>query len=227
MSFRPRVAVVCSSFAESRMLVDCLTEEGYEPIRVSSHTRLPEELAQLGLDLLVVEAASAVVGINAVRVRRPQLPIVVIGASDAAAESHAETRGAVYLRRPIDRALFVCTIAMALAESLPARRSDRVPTRLPVVVQGVPSQIVDVSKEGMRIEMPRQLAVPPPLFDVIVPMLGVKVKVRRLWTADAPQSGHRVVWYGGELSNNSPRASLAWLTLVDALSAQRGTVKPQ
>jgi hypothetical protein len=227
MSYRPRVAVLCSSPVESKALAEWLTEEGFEPTRLSSHTRGTEELSQCALDLLVVDAALAVAGVNAVRLRRPQLPIVVLGAPDAAAESHAKTRGAVYLTRPVDRALFACTIAMAIAETLSMRRSVRTPTRLGVVVHGVPSQIIDVSKEGMRIEMPRRLAVPPPLFDVVVPMLGVKVNVRRLWTASAQQSGNGPVWYGGELSDNSRRAEMAWLALIDALSGPRTTLELQ
>ena len=116
---------------------------------------------------------------------------------------------------------------MAIADTVSVRRSERMSTRLGVVVQGVPSQIIDLSKEGMRIEMPRRLTVPPPLFDVVVPMLGVKVNVRRLWTASAQQSDKGPVRYGGELSDNSRRAEMAWLTLVDALSGPRSTLKLQ
>ena len=116
---------------------------------------------------------------------------------------------------------------MAIADTVSVRRSERMSTRLGVVVQGVASQIIDVSKEGMRIEMPRRLTVPPPLFDVVVPMLGVKVNVRRLWTASAQQSDKGPVWYGGELSDNSRRAEMAWLTLVDALSGPRASLKLQ
>ena len=227
MSYRPRVAVLCGSAVESRTLVGWLTEEGFEPIRLSTHAGVPDELTQCALDLLVVDAAYAVAGVNAVRVRRPLLPIVVLGAPDSAAESHAKTRGAIYLTRPVDRALFGCTIAMAIADTVSVRRSERMVTRLGVVVQGVASQIIDVSKEGMRVEIPRRLTVPPPLFDVVVPMLGVKVNVRRLWTANAQQSDKGPVWYGGELSDNSPRAEMAWLTLIDALTGQRATPKLQ
>ena len=121
MSFRPRIAVASPSLAETGALADWLTEEGFEPIRISRSARVAEELAHCALDLLVVDAASAVAAVNAVRARRPQLPIVVLGEANAEAESHAQTRGAVYLTRPVDRALFLCTISMAIAETL---RSD-------------------------------------------------------------------------------------------------------
>ena len=140
MSYRPRVAVLCPSVVESRALAGWLTEEGFEPIRLSTHTRVPDELTQCALDLLVVDASFAVAGVNAVHARRPLLPIVVLGEPNAAAESHAKTRGAVYLTRPIDRALFGCTIAMAITDTVSVRRSERMSTRLGVVVQGVPSR---------------------------------------------------------------------------------------
>jgi hypothetical protein len=64
------------------------------------------------------------------------------------------------------------------------------------------------------------------MFDVVVPMLGVKINVRRMWTAN-PSQPAGAVWYGGELSNNSKRAELAWRTLVDTLSGPRASIKLQ
>ena len=80
---------------------------------------------------------------------------------------------------------------MAIMESRPVRRSERSikslgrrPGRAGQV------QIIDLSREGMRIEIPRTLKVapPPPVFDVSVPMLGVALNVRRLWTGNPTQS---------------------------------------
>jgi len=85
----------------------------------------------------------------------------------------------------------------------------------------VPSQIIDVSKEGLRLELPKRGGVPPLIFDVQVPMLGMALNVRRLWSAAAPALVRDGVWYGGELSNNSRRVELAWFTLVDELSTKR------
>ena len=119
--------------------------------------------------------------------------------------------------------------AMAVMESRPARRSERKPVRFEVVVQGVPSRIIDVSKEGMRLEIPRlrKAAPPPPVFDVALPMLGVSLNVRRLWASTPPECVGQTIWYGGELSNNTKRAELAWLTLVDALPTSRASLEVQ
>jgi hypothetical protein len=226
MSFRPRVAVSFPPTQESKVLADWLSEDGFEPVGLSSHARLEHELTHTAVKLLVVDAAFAVAAINVVRARYPLLPIVVVGDSDPSAEAYAKTRGALYLTRPVDRAVFACTMAMTVADALPVRRSERMPTRLSVVAHGVASQIIDVSKDGMRIEMTRRQIVPPPMFDVVVPMLGVKINVRRMWTAN-PSQPAGAVWYGGELSNNSKRAELAWHTLVDTLSGPRASIKVQ
>jgi hypothetical protein len=108
---------------------------------------------------------------------------------------------------------------MAVMENRPVRRSERKLAQFGVVVQGVASQVIDVSREGLRIEIPRarKVAPPPPVFDVSVPMLGVSLYVRRLWAAAPPRSDREAIWYGGELSNNPRRVELAWLRLVDAL----------
>lgn len=225
MSFRPRIVVATPHSTESKTLTEWLFAEGFEPVRLAQGGGLAEDLSQCRLDLLVVEASLAAIAINAVRPRHPQLPIVVLGDADPALEAQAMARGAVYLTRPLARDLLVCTISLAIAETRPVRRSERKPTRLLVVAYGVPSQIVDVSKEGLRLELPKRGAVPPPIFDVQVPMLGVALNVRRLWSAAAPATVRDAVWYGGELSHNSPRVELAWFTLVDALSAKRASVE--
>jgi hypothetical protein len=225
MSFRPRIVVATPHAIESRTLIEWLFSEGFDPVRLPNVGSLREELSQCRLDLLAVDAALAAAAIDAVRPRYPQLPVIVLGAADRAAEVQAMARGAVYLTRPLARDLLVCTISLAIAEARPMRRSERKPTRLSVVVEGVPSQIVDLSKEGLRVEMPKRGAVPRPLFDVHVPMLGVAVNVRRLWSANAPPSVREAVWYGGELSNNTRRVELAWFTLVDALSAGRTSLE--
>jgi len=228
MSFRPRVAVASSLTAEYTSIADWLTPEGFEPFRLSTQL-LAGELKSRAFDLLVVDAALATPAINAVRARNPLIPVIVVGEANPIAESQAMARGAVYLTRPVDRALFVCSISMAIMESRPVRRSERKRARLAVLAHGVASVMIDVSREGMRLEIPRILkaAPPPPFFDVAVPMLGVALNVRRLWTASPPQSDFEAIWYGGELANNSRRVELAWLTLVDALPASRASLELQ
>ena len=226
MSFRPRVTLASPLLDECRTLSEWLVAEGYEPSTLTNPARLTDELRTRAIDMLVVDARFAAAAIAALRARNAQLPIAILGDVDPVAEAQAISRGMTYLVRPLDRTLVVCTISMAIMESRPTRRSERKRARVDAIVRGVPSRIIDVSREGMRLEIPRtkNAAPPPPLFDVGLPMLGVSLTVRRLWTAAPPAMGPDAIWYGGELSNNSHRVELAWNTLVDALPRARVSV---
>jgi hypothetical protein len=213
MASRPRILIASPHAAETTVVADWLASEGFEPVRVSSLLR----------DLLVADFAflfrQNVEVIGAARARNPKTPIIVIGEPDAASESQAVRRGAMYLPRPVDRASLVCTVGMAMMESRPVRRSIRKPvSRFDAVVEGIPSHIIDVSNEGLRLEIPRgRKSAPPPFFNVHVPMIGVALIVRRMWTASLPDSARDAAWYGGELSRNPPRAERAWRAFVDAI----------
>jgi hypothetical protein len=223
MSFRPRVTLASPSVDDCRALSEWLAAEGYEPSAIQNPARLTAELPTRMLEMLVVDAKFAATALAALRMRSGAVPVAIVGDPDPVAEAHAITRGMAYLVRPLDRTLVVCSVAMAIMESRPARRSERKRARVDAVVRGVASRIIDLSKEGMRLEIPRvkHAAPPPPVFDVGLPMLGVSLTVRRMWTATPPEMGPDAIWYGGELSNNSRRVELAWHTLVDALPRAR------
>jgi hypothetical protein len=124
----------------------------------------------------------------------------------------------MFLPRPIERASLVCTVAMAVMESRPVRRSLRKRVnRFDAVVEGVPSHIIDVSNEGLRLEIPRgrKSAPPPPFFNVRVPILGVALIVRRMWTSSSPAP--EAAWCGSQLSRNPRRVEEAWAAFVDAI----------
>lgn len=231
MAARPRIIVATPHASECTFIADWLSSEGFEPVRASNVARVTDEIKDRPFDLVVLDAAFAfkpeTQAVNLVRARSPHAPIVVIGEPDLAAESQALARGAMYLGRPVDRALLVCTVAMAVMESRPVRRSERKRARVEALVEGVPSQIIDVSKEGLRLEIPRTRkgAPPPPVFNVRVPLLGVAMMVRRMWTSRTPEPNRDAAWYGGELAQNSRRVELAWNSLVEALPTSRAKVE--
>jgi CheY-like chemotaxis protein len=231
MSSRPRIVIASPHAAECTFIYDWLASEGFEPVRASNLARATEEIRDRPFDLLLVDVGFAfqegVQAINLARARNAQTPIVVIGEPDPAAESQALARGAMYVARPVDRALLVCTVSMAVMESRPVRRSERKRARVDAVVEGVPSQIIDVSKEGLRLEIPRtrKAGPPPPFFNVRVPLLGVALVVRRMWTCRPPEPVRDAAWYGGELCQNSRRVELAWVSLVEALPTSRTSLE--
>jgi AmiR/NasT family two-component response regulator len=231
MAARPRIIVASPHIAECTFIADWLTSEGFEPVRASNLARVADEIRDRPFDLVIVDATFAFQqnqhAVNLVRARSAQAPIIVIGDPDPAAEAQALGRGAMFQARPLEQALLVCTVSMAIMESRPTRRSERKRARVEAYVEGVASQIIDVSREGLRIEIPRMrnATPPPPFFNVRVPILGVALMVRRMWTCRPPDPARDAAWYGGELAQNSRRIELAWVSLVEALPASRATVE--
>jgi hypothetical protein len=141
------------------------------------------------------------------------------------ASVHPVVRGAMYLARPIDRETLICTIAMALIDERPVRRSPRkVVDRFDALVDGVRSHIIDVSQEGLRLEIPsvRRLSLPP-FFSVRVPIVGVSLIVQRMWGVRQSMAAS---WYGAALARNSSRAEQAWCDFVEALPRSGGLSQP-
>ena len=150
------------------------------------------------------------------RGRSPMTPTILIGNAATASSGDAFGAQTMYLSRPIDRAVFTCFVAMAMLDSRPVRRSVRkLVNRFDAVANGVPSHIVDVSPEGLRLEMSRdRRAALPPYFTVRVPLVGVAVTVQRMWTQSST-GREPSIWYGGALSQNRSAITQGWKSFVD------------
>lgn len=229
MAGRPRIVVASPYLAECETLADWLSSDGFDPIRAATCADAANEFQACKFDLLIADAAFAFRdGLDAAartQRRNPQTPTVVIGDSTAA-QLHADLKGAMYLCRPVERATLTCTVSMALMEERPIRRSLRKPVnRIPAVVDGVASHIIDVSAEGLRLEIPRdRRSSLPPYFNVRVPLIGVSLMVQRMWGIAQPgQATTGVAWYGGALSRNSVKAEAAWYRFVDTIPGLRRT----
>ena len=148
-------------------------------------------------------------------------PLVAIGDATTAAEAAAERSGAFFVGRPIDRDMLMCSIEMALMECRPIRRSPRknVP-KLDSLADGAATALLDVSNEGMRLELERQeRSMLPRMFTVKLPLIGFSVRVRLVWLAPSPapaRQGH--LWCGATLADdNAPRDERAWRRFVDVI----------
>ena len=222
MAIRPRVIVVLPDVTESATVAEWLVADGFEPVLRPNPRAAAEEMQARAFDLLITDAAFAVRNglLAASRERNPLTPGVVIGNGAIIDPRNAVSRHAMYLGRPIERGTLLCTVSMAILDGRPPRRSTRkIANRFEAVVNGVPSQIIDVSNEGLRLEMPRQrLSVPPPYLSVRVPLIGVAVNVRRMWARSSPVQGlAAVTWCGAVLSANRPGAEQGWRAFVDMM----------
>jgi hypothetical protein len=211
---RPRVIVALPDRAEGTLVAHWLSENQLEPVHRPTLDAAARDIQSRAFDLLIADARWAVTALNPTgRPRNPQAPTILIGdVSDhrtAAADAQA-----TYLTRPIDFAVLSCFVSMALMDNRPVRRSPRKTVqRFDALVNDVPASIVDVSAEGLRLEVPR---VPPPFFAVRIPLVGVAIIAKRMWTM-SPSKQASTIWCGGALSNNRARSEEAWRAFVDTV----------
>jgi hypothetical protein len=217
---RTRVAVACQSHVERATIMEWLETGGYHPLSVPIATAPPKDVEALNFEMLIVDSDLMSVGslMHVARYRPTPRPVIVVGDEDMEAEVEAERRGATYLVRPIERQGLVFAVTLALAEGRPMRRSPRKPVpAMPATVEGVSARVIDVSYEGVRLELAaKDRAALPATFTLRVPLFNVAVHVQRVWTgtgSSARTAG--MLWCGGALAANPERALVDWRTLVD------------
>jgi len=221
---RPRVVIASPSVTECRTLAEWLVADGFEPVLRPTFEAAACEIRARTFDLLVVDATFAFRdGLHAAgSARNPETPTVVIGDREAADRCEAIGPRVMHLARPVERVMLACTVSMALLNERPARCSERKPVnRFEATANGVPSYIIDVSNEGLRLEIPRdRRTVPPPYFNVRVPLIGGAIAVRRKWARACSEKGRAdVTLCGGAISQNQAKAEQAWRVFVDTVLA--------
>jgi hypothetical protein len=225
---RPRVIVALPDPAEGAAVADWLSADGFEPVHRWTPEAAAGEMQRRAFDLLIADATWAVSTAlsTAGRARNPLAPTILIGeALDR--RTTAVNAQTMYMTRPIERGVLTCFVSMALMDDRPVRRSPRKAVhRFEALVNGVPSDIVDVSREGLRLEVPRdKRAALPPYFAVRVPMVGVAIIVQRMWTISPSKPGSSI-WCGGALSHNRASSEQGWRAFVDNIPVTRETGLP-
>jgi hypothetical protein len=225
---RPRVIVGLPDRAEGALVADWLSENQFEAVRRSTPDVAAKEMEARAFDLLITDVRWVVgtgTSLRTGRSRSPQAPAILIGdvTDHRGMAVNAQT---TYLTRPIDLAVLSCFVSMALMDDRPVRRSPRKTVqRFDAFVNDVPAGVVDVSAEGLRLEV---YGVPPPYFAVRIPLVGVAVIAKRMWTMSPSQPGS-TMWCGGALSNNRPVSEEAWRSFVDTVPviATAGPSRPR
>jgi len=198
-----------------------LDAEGFEVLQRSTAESAIDAVTSQPFDLLIVDGAFAlsggVRGYGLARFR--ETPVIVLG--DAAAGRACAPLGPqiMFLERPVDRVTFICMVTMALMEARAERRSPRRSVKpIDATVNGVPSHIIDISREGVRLELPRVHRMVTPHFVICVPFLSIGVAVQRVWVRmPRPDQHLEVMWCGGQLCQNSPRAEQGWQRFVETV----------
>lgn len=214
------IGVACPNPGERAAFLEWLTLAGYEPVPMITIETIGRELNARPIEALIADA-SLVSKADLPRVVKqlgPNRPLILVGAPQEALED--VPRDATWMDRPVTRDAFLLAVALGLAEGRPSRRSPRklVP-RLLSSVDGVSAQVVDISMEGVRLEISgASPATLPPYFTLTVPGFGVATKVKRVWVATPAQGS---VWCGGIIERPSDKAAAAWKKFI-ANSPQMG-----
>jgi hypothetical protein len=210
MSNLVRIGVACPIPGERAAFLEWLSDAGYEPVPMISIESVVRDLTSRPIEALIADVAlvSKADLPRIVRTLGGNRPLVLVGAPKDAIED--VPRDATWIDRPTTKDRFLLSVALALAEGRPARRSPRIGVpKLLSTVDGVTSKVVDISSEGVRLEIAgASTAVLPPFFLLKVPGFGVAAKVKRVWVA-APTQGS--VWCGGIIEKPAERsATTTW-----------------
>src|SRR5688572_23424947 len=156
MSSNPvRIGVACPLPGERAAFLEWLTDTGYEPVPMLNLETVAKELPARPIEALIADVAlvSAADLPRVVRMLGPNRPLILVGAAKDRIEE--VPRDASWITRPATKDIFGLSIALALAEGRPARRSPRqVVPKVLATIDGVASKIIDVSDEGVRLEIP-------------------------------------------------------------------------
>jgi hypothetical protein len=214
---RPRVIVALPDPLEGANVAEWLTANNFESVYRTNPAAAAAEM-QRPFDLLIADAMWAIGTAlqSGARARNPLVPTILIGEAieRRATAVNAQT---MYMTRPIEMPVLSCFVSMALIDDRPTRRSPRKTVqRFEALVNGVPSGIVNVSKEGLRLEMPRDSrSALPPFFAVRVPLVGVAVIAKRRWMM--PSKNAATLWCGAALSHNRASSEERWRAFVDSV----------
>jgi hypothetical protein len=208
-----RIGVACPNPGERAAFLEWLSFAGYEPVPMLTIDLSGRDFATRPIEALIADV-SLVSKADLPRVVRTlggNRPLILVGNPNCNIED--VPLYATWMERPVARDAFQLSVALGLAEGRPARRSPRklVP-KLLSSIDGVTSKVVDVSSEGVRLEIVGSTpAALPPYFTLKVPGFGVAAKVKRVWVA-VPNQGS--VWCGGVIERPTEKAAASWNNFI-------------
>lgn len=221
MSYGILVGVALTNQDESRAISAWLAAAEMEVETLVEACKVESNLSGRGVGCLVADGALLASGyLTSVRRHDARVPVVAVVDAGAQHDSALARAGVSVVTRPLDQAALVLAVSLAHGEGRQARRhvrkrSPRVPSR----AGGAPATIVDISSDGVRLELPRAYAAHlGPQFRLEVPMVALDVVLQRAWVASASADS---VQCGAKLVNPNQSQTLAWERIMELTS---GTV---
>lgn len=151
----------------------------------------------------------------------PNLPVIIThGSPDARLESEAKGRGMAFIVNPLENPEFLGCVTASLGERRPHHAKVRQWPRkrvvaVPVRVDAAPARLIDVSYEGLRLELEDPGDSPEATFEVTLPTAGVNLKTRRVWRICPPDVDES--WWGMTLVDVDSGLTERWRAFVDSI----------
>mgnify|MGYP001278536331 CR=1 FL=1 len=217
-----RSALIVSSEAGQREELErWMTADGYSVVAVIDFREARRALEVVVPDLLVTDLKlGAYNGLHLViwaRGRGLKTKTILIGDADLVLQREAQREGAEYVTRPLASTAFLETVSSLFSSYHPARRSPRKRVCLDATVDGVAASVVDLSYEGLRLEIPNAEGFTlPPVLTLTMPSCETSWRVRRVWLG-RPADARSALVCGAVLPTADDDALVVWRRLVDAV----------
>lgn len=213
------------SRAEERSRVSAwLVAAGHTVESLVEACRVDSDIAGRGFGCVLADGEVLRGGMLAsLRRQDARLPLVAVVDADTDLTSSLGRQDVGLLSRPLDGPAVTLAVALAFGESRQTRkRIRRRAPRLSSRAAGAPAEILDVSADGLRLELSSaQVARLGPYFRLQVSMVALDVVVKRIWVGRAV--GARVQC-GAILVNPDPAQLLAWERIVELAASTTGAI---
>jgi hypothetical protein len=219
MPSSPRIGVACPRPGERAAICDWLRAAGFEPVVLVDACFVSTEVSGRPL-LLVVADASLLTPPFLLGLRKgdPNRPVLAIGDAGDPNEKALARKDVSFHVRPLDEKALILAVSLAHAEGRAMRRSERrIVPRLASTIEGEAAVLIDVSNEGLRLEVGSNAGAKrlSPQFVVQVPLLRIGVPVQRVWVKSAATPTGQKVQCGASLLAQDERTLRAWQRLAD------------
>lgn len=217
-----RTALIVSCHSERRdQLGQWVAADGYVPVLAADFREARRRLEDAPPDLLVSDVKlGAYNGLHLViwsRGRALKTKTVLVGDPDPVLQREAQREGALYVTAPLDASSFLESVARLFSSHHPVRRSARKRVCLDATVDGVLAFVVDVSYEGLRLEVPNAEGFTlPSVLTVKMPSCETEWRVNRVWLGSAADSPSGSLICGAVLPTTDEDTLVSWRRMVDA-----------
>ena len=219
---------------ELQQIESVLAAAGCLVAGASSVRRAARLLNSVIPDLLIVNARlrgpAGMEGLELAALSRrdhPNLPVIITHRShDPDLENEANSRGMAFIVNPLENPEFLGCVTASLGGRRPHHAMVRQWPRkrvaaVPAGVDAAPAQLIDVSYEGLRLELEDPCDSAAAVFEVALPAAGVHLKAKRVWRSRAVDTAEH--WWGMRLVDVNPGLADRWRQFVDSIpEATRG-----